>query len=403
MTTHPDLTVLKARCAHFGECGGCLLQDTPYEEQLLQKEAFVKEQFAFLEQAVAPIIPSASPWHYRNKMEFSFSQSLKGEKFLGLMIRKKRGRVVNLDNCFIAPPWFTTLLKKVYSWWLDSGLNAYHHHKDLGSLRTLIVREGVRTGQKMVVLTVSGNAAFALSEDHIASFKEIVLCEQQIDSLILRTQIIAKKQPTRFEEQVLFGQGYITESIGDLRFKIRPSSFFQPHTVQAEQLYRKALQLINFSEKERLLDLYCGTGTLGIFAANKVEAVIGIELNNDAIEDAKENIAMNNITNMEVIQGDVATSLPQDFQPTTIIVDPPRAGLSPEALEQIATLHPKKILYISCNPITQAQNIKELLTRGYKPTAIQPVDQFPHTPHVENIVALERQFCYPSSKITQGL
>lgn len=379
-------------CSQFGICGGCLFQLLPYEEQINNKQLFVKEQFKFSEMPILPIISAPSPWHYRNKMEFSFSQSLKGEKFLGLMMRNKRGRVVNVEECLIAPPWFSSMRQRVYVWWLNSDLDAYHHYKDRGSLRTLTLREGARTGQKMVVLTISGNVAFALSQEQVESFREACLSERKIDSVILRKQIIAKKQPTRFEEKILFGKDYITESMREFRFKIRPSSFFQPHTAAAERLYHEALQLIQLSENDRLLDLYCGTGTVGIFAAKRVQAVMGIELNKDAVEDAKENISLNQIINMKVIQGDVATSLPQDFQPTAIIVDPPRAGLSKEALAQIAGLGSEKILYISCNPVTQAENIKELLKSGYRTTAIQPVDQFPHTPHVENIVALRKLF-----------
>lgn len=368
-------------CQHFGTCGGCRLQNLDYDEQLEGKQQLVESLFP--DHSSLPILPCASPWAYRNKMEFSFSQSLKGERFLGLMMRGKRGRVVNLEECLLVSPWFIETLSTVRNWWEGSGLDAYHPPSDRGHLRTLTLREGIRTGEKMAMLTVSGNPDFAADVDDFAEGVEA-------DSVLVRKQIIQKKVPTRFEERLIRGKDHITEILyGDeakeFRFKIRPSSFFQPNSAQAELLYLRALELAQVEGS--LLDLYCGTGTIGMFASTRASSVVGIELSPQAVADARENLTQNQIKNMEVREGDVGALL-ADLSAETVIVDPPRAGLSKEAIAHLLTLRPKKLCYISCHPASQARDIQKL--EGYRITAIQPVDQFPHTPHIENIVALEQ-------------
>lgn len=383
-----------SRCSHFGSCGGCRFQTTPYEDQLAEKEAFTKKLFEGIEGKWFPILSCDSPWFYRNKMEFSFSQSKKGEKFFGLMMRKKRGKVVNLNECYLTSSWFTAVLNSVRQWWLASDLAAYYPPTGLGLLRTLTIREGIRTQEKMVVLTVSGLASF--SSNYIDAFKEAILKIITPHALILRKQITVKGVPTRFEEEVLYGNHYIHEKLFDrkgrsLSFKVRPASFFQPNTLQAEKLYAQALTLAELCETDVLGDLYCGTGTIGISAASTVKHVIGIELNPDAVFDARDNIVANNISNMEVWEGDVGLGFPiMHHRLSTVIVDPPRAGLSSQALKNVLHLEALKVIYISCNPVTQAENVREFLKNGYISTHFQPIDQFPHTPHIENIVILRK-------------
>ncbi len=374
-------------CPHFGQCGGCKYQHVAYDEQLLQKQAFVRSLF---DRDVEPILACDPPWRYRNKMEFSFSQAKSGEKFLGLM--RKRGRVENLDTCYLTSSWFIEILKRVRAWWEASSLAAYFPPGDRGELRTLTLREGIYTGEKMVILTVSGNPEFQIAEADIQDFIDAV---GEVDALILRTQIIAKKTPTRFEERLLAGNEVIHENLHDAGenaylFRIRAASFFQPNTRQAEALYQLALEGAELKSEEILYDLYCGTGTLGIFAASKVKQVYGIELVPEAVEDARANIKLNNIQNMEVIEGDVGKiELPEP--PTTVILDPPRAGLSAEAISYVLAMSPEKIIYVSCNPVTQAENCQEFESAGYVIDRLQPVDQFPHTPHIENIAFLSRK------------
>lgn len=386
--------MLEPKCPHFGECGGCRFQNIPYEEQLKQKYLFLSQLY---QREVEPFIACADPWHYRNKMEFSFSQSKAKERFLGLMRKGARGKVVSLDVCFLANLWMSEVLRAVKMWWADSGLEAYHPFKNQGSLRTLILREGVYTNEKMAVLTISGNPADAIGEEQAKTFVEHLLSVSPFESIILRRQVIAKKQPTQMVEQVLHGKDHIHERLHDadgrgLLFKIRAASFFQPNTRQAEKLYRKVIEMADINQKETLFDLYCGTGSLGLFASSRAERVFGVEIVPEAIQDAQDNICLNQVGNMEVVKGDVQDILKTiATSPDSIIIDPPRAGLSPQAIQHLKKLMASKILYVSCNPATQAANCKELMEAGYELTRIQPVDQFPHTPHIEVIAQLKRR------------
>ena len=353
---------VEARCKHFGCCGGCNQQTISYDNQLERKQQLINELFP--DHPVEPIIGCENEWQWRNKMEFSFSQDKSGQRFLGLMMRGKRGRVVTLDECHIVNPWFIEVLTQVYDWWEKSGLNAYFPPQDRGELRTLMLREGINTGQKMAVLTVANNA-------------QIPHLPLELDSVILRRQITQKKVPTRFEEEVIFGNPYIEEKLGKYRFRLYPSTFFQPNTLQAERLYSHIADLI---EGKTLLDLYCGTGSIGIFCSSLVEKVIGIEL----VPGAEENVKLNGIGNMEVRVGDVEReTLPEA---DCVIVDPPRAGLGPRMIEKLRGF--KKIIYVSCNPKSQARDIEAL--DSHKVIFLQPIDQFPQTAHIENIALLQR-------------
>lgn len=374
-------------CPHAHECGGCRFQDIDYALQLEQKQAVVAQAFPLF--SVEPIIPCADPWRYRNKMEFSFSQNKAGDKFLGLILRGSRGKVFNLNECLIASPWFAKTVQSVRGWWEKTHLRAYHFHKGEGTLRTLILREGKRTGEKMAMLTVSGNPRFALTRPDINGFIEAI--GDSSVSIFLRIQQCIKGSPTQFYEMHLGGKDHIKEELhinGErLSFIISPTSFFQPNTLQAEILYAKALGMITPSG--HLFDLYAGTATIGMILAQKAEKVTSIELNPHAVFDAKANAELNGISNLELICGDVGKVLSEiNSVPDLVVVDPPRAGLDALALEHLKRLSPRQILYISCNPISQAANIA--LLPDYHILKIQPVDQFPHTPHIENIVLLSR-------------
>jgi 23S rRNA (uracil1939-C5)-methyltransferase len=386
-------------CSHCHICGGCRWQEMEYSHQLKFKEKIIAKEFLGLLQNVKvfPIIPSDDPYHYRNKMEFSFSENGAKTKFLGLMIAAANRYVFNVEKCHLASFWFSDVLNAVRSFWEKSSIKAYNHNCDEGSLRTLTIREGKNTNEKMVFLTVSGNSLFALSKSEINGFVDVVKEIVPQASIFLRIWQIAKKEPTQFFDMHLFGKDHIKEKMTifgkELFFKISPSSFFQPNTFQAQKLYSKALELSNVSNGDTVFDLYCGTGTLGMVFASHVKKVYGIELNADAVIDAEENLKLNGIQNFHLHKGDVGKVLTaliaQKINPDLIIVDPPRAGLDALALENIKSLRPKKFLYVSCNPKTQSENIKDLIQAGYILKVIQPVDQFPHTIHIENIALLE--------------
>lgn len=404
------------KCAHFEKCGGCRWQHLSYETQLVQKETTVRKAFEKLltpEVAVLPILPCDPPWQYRNKMEFSFSSDSLGHNYLGLMLSQSRGKVLNLEECHLVKPWFIEVIHAVRQWWLENKLEAYHPMRNTGSLRTLIVREGITTGDRLVMLTVSGNPDYALKKHQLESFKSSIqkACEQSNPdatlSIFLRIQQIAKGSPTNFYEMQLYGPDYIRETLqvqdhpneppSPIHFRISPSAFFQPNTRQAEKIYSKAFQMADIASGSVVYDLYCGSGALGLCAARRARQVVGIEISPEASLDARTNAAANGFQNITILTGSVGTVLNQikgneNFpDPDAIVIDPPRAGLDNEALNQVLRLNAHTIVYISCNPLTQAVNIESLCQQGYQLKAIQPIDQFPQTIHIENIAILKKR------------
>ncbi len=370
-------------CDHIGECGGCSSQGVAYPAQLQQKQLIIEKLFP----QAAPIVPCKNPWRYRNKMEFSFSQNKAGEKFLGLIMRQSRGKVFNLQECLLSPSWFAQTLKRVKAWWDQIDLSAFHFHRGTGTLRTLTLREGRRTGDRLAMLTVSGDPQFALKRAQLNGF--LAALDDPQMSTFLRVQQCIPKTPTQFYEMHLCGPDHICEELSvagkSLTFKISPSSFFQPNTEQAEVLYTKVLEMAPPSSL--VYDLYCGTATLGMALALQSKKVLAIELNPYAVFDARINAEKNQISNINIECGDVGKLLKETTEhPDLVVVDPPRAGLDALAIRELGRLRPHKILYVSCNPTTQASNIAQL--EGYHVERVQPVDQFPHTPHIENIVLL---------------
>lgn len=394
LTPSPDR--IEPRCAHARTCGGCCWQQMTYSAQLKQKEERVRKAF---NRQPDPIIPCDTPFGYRNKMEFTFSENRGGQRYLGLMIAQAEPYVFNLTECHLTSPWFAKVLSSVRTWWETSSLKAYFPPADTGSLRYLTLREAIRTGQKMAILNVSGNPDFALTRPQLDGYTAAVRSMIAEDiSIFLRIHQTKKGRPTNFYEMHLSGPDHIIEELhleqGPLTFKISPISFFQPNTLAAEKLYNAALSML--PQCPTVYDLYCGTGTLGMAAARHAKQVIGIELSPESIIDAEANLLRNGISNMTLHQGDVGKVIthlmgqPHFVRPDAVIVDPPRAGLDSLALHHLKNLLPKTIVYISCNPLTQAENVAELQKAGYQLNRLQPLDQFPHTYHIENIALLER-------------
>lgn len=381
----PSCDRVEPRCKHVGMCGGCSLQQLSYPKQLELKSNLIRELFPNAE--IAPIIPCKSPWAYRNKMEYSFSENKAGERFFGLIIARSRGRVINLEECHLTSPWFIETLKQVKSWWDATTLKAYHHYSNTGTLRNLTLREGIQTGDKMVILTVSGHPDYAPTQSDLDSFKALFSTE----SVFLKIHQIQKGKPTQFFEVNLCGPEHLTEKLNDYTYKISPSAFFQPNTLQAERLYEAAVKMPSLSKDSIVFDLYCGIASFGMTFAPHVKTVFGIELNPYAVFDARQNLEMNQIKNMEVRQGDVGIVLLELTEtPDLVIIDPPRSGLEERAIKLLLELKPPQILYVSCNPKTQARDIE--LLDGYTLQKVQSVDQFPHTPHLENIAYLTLDF-----------
>jgi 23S rRNA (uracil1939-C5)-methyltransferase len=409
---HPSSDRIEPQCIHFAQCGGCRWQQITYEHQLKIKEQRISrclEPYINSDTISHPIIACSPPWQYRNKVELTFSSDKAMNRYLGFILYASRGKVFNLHECHLVPQWMNSVVHAVREWWNESDIDAYHAFKDTGSLRTLTLRAGQRTGDKMVILTVSGNADFALKQNQLNQFvdsiKQIIATEDTASklSIFLRIQQIAKGQKTNFYEMQLYGPDHICEIMHlpdglqkkqAYTFNISPAAFFQPNTQQAEKLYTRVLEMVRPAREDLVYDLYCGTATLGISFASFVKEVIGIELSPESVLDARENIKRNQLTNITIHQGDVAKILPlliaeENKKPNIVIVDPPRAGLDAKAIQHLIDIRAPKIAYVSCNPTTQAENLKILIEAGYQVQEIQPVEQFPQTVHVENIVILK--------------
>ncbi len=391
----PSPERVEPRCKHARVCGGCCWQQLAYPAQLREKQARVQQAFG-PNALVRPILPAPALFRYRNKMEFTFSENRGGMRYLGLMIAQAEPYVFNVEECHLAASWVSEVLQKIRAWWEASGLKAYHPHTDEGTLRYVTFREAIRTGQKMVILNVSGRAEFAPPKAQLAA---LVSAVGEPMSVFLRIHQTKKGTPTHFYEMHLGGPDHILETLqlqsGPLSFKISPASFFQPNTLQAEALYDAALDLLEPLAPTSIYDLYCGTGTLAMAAARRFGVpAVGIELSPQAVLDAQANCALNGISGCRFELGDVGQTLTRlskesgFLKPDVVIVDPPRAGLDALAICHLEALRPRAILYISCNPLTQAENVRDLERAGYRVVALQPVDQFPHTYHIENIALL---------------
>ena len=404
----------KPVCPHSRICGGCTWHEMKYEKQLEEKEKILLDAFDKLldKQTVEifPIIPFSQQWRYRNKMEFSFSENKGGEKYLGLTIANAKSFIFNVETCFLANKWFSSALQAVRNWWKKTDLHAYFPPKDKGHLRSITMREGIRTQEKLIMLKVSGNKEYVLTEEDKKGFVQAIKDTGIKNiSIFLCIQKIQKGQSTTYEILPLTEKKYITEKLKlsflqksfpkekELIFKISPTSFFQTNTIQAEKLYNLAIKLAEVKKNSIVFDLFSGTGSIAMAFSLFVKKVIAIEINPSAVLDAKKNIEENKLSNIFLYEGDVGevlknlSSKKELFTPPDIVVvDPPRSGLNLKAIEQIKNLKPKKIIYISCNPYTQSENIKELQNL-YILKKIQPIDQFPHTHHIENIAILERE------------
>ncbi|MDR3566632.1 MAG: 23S rRNA (uracil(1939)-C(5))-methyltransferase RlmD [Syntrophobacteraceae bacterium] len=397
-----------ALCPHFGVCGGCFWQDIAYEEQLFWKKAHIIECIEHIagagQREVGPVIASPELFHYRNKMEFTFSnrrwllteelerevdpQSLFG---LGLHVRGLFDKVLNIDTCFLQSCDGSAILREVRKWALASALPAYSVRTHEGYWRFLVIREAKTTGQILLHLITSGtpapNGGVELLARHLLSkFSRITTF---IHSISDKSSQVAVGDSTR----VVFGPGYIEEVLGELRFKISAHSFFQTNTRAALKLYETIARLADFDGSEKVWDLYCGTGSIGLYIASRVKSVIGIELIEEAVRDARQNCLINNIGNCTFFGGDlkdVIGKASQTGRPDVVIVDPPRAGMHPKVVKSLLETLPGRIIAVSCNPASLARDAA-LLLDAYDMGEVQPVDLFPHTPHLECVVRFDRK------------
>ncbi len=384
---------IEARCQHFEHCGGCTWQDLDYAQQLRFKQKQVADCLERLgdqkDVEVWEIIGSDRLFYYRNKMEFSFDVADDGGYTLGLHRRGCWDEIFDLTECHLQSETSNRLVACVRSFVASRNIPVYDVRRHTGFMRFLVIRETAHTGQVMVnLVTASGEVPAA---------QEIVA--QVTDEFPEVTTIVHNETDrkanvaTGDRETVLWGPGYIEEQLFQARFRIRANSFFQTNSRQAERLYRMAFDMLEAGPSDRVLDLYCGTGSIGILLADSVAEVVGVEIVGEAVRAATENAEINGITNISFHENNVRDFLRENReQPGSVdivIVDPPRAGLNPRVLKQIASLRPPKLLYISCNPSTFARDTRQLRQFGYRLPAVQPIDMFPHTMHIELVGRLE--------------
>lgn len=390
----PDRIV--PRCRHVGDCGGCRWQQMDYGAQIRRKRSWIEGLYPEHVAIIGEVIRCDPPWNHRNKMEFTFSQERSGERFLGLLSPTGRGRVVDVVDCQVVSPWVMTALQAVRDWWKSTPLSAYHLHRNQGFLRTLTLREGIHTADKLALLTVAGGQLNEWTEGQKRSFVDCLEQAAGTISVVVRTQHSLKGSPTRFEHEVLCGSGFFFEELmidgQKLRFRVSPTAFFQPNSKQAERLFTTCIHLAGIKPESRVLDLCCGTGTFSLIAGSRARRVKGIDCDVEAITDARENSRLNGMSHVEFEAGDVGQLMPRlilEEKWDVVIIDPPRAGIPKAALLQLLEARLPTIAYVSCNPRTQASDIECLMKGGYRLTRLVPIDQFPHTPHIETIAILQ--------------
>ena len=376
------------KCPHAKKCGGCQLQNMSYERQLSFKQVKVIKLLGRFRH-VDEIIGMAHPYHYRNKVQAAFGE--RGKEIISGIYQSSTHKIVPVDSCLIedqkADEIIVTIRKLVKSF----KLRAFNDVTMKGFLRHVLIKRGFSSGQIMVVL-VTGVMDFPKQEQFVNALlgrhPEITTVVQNVNNK--RTSLLLGE-----DSRVLFGDGYIEEDLCGFRFRISPKAFYQINPTQTEVLYNKALDFADLTGKERVLDAYCGTGTIGIIASPKAGQVVGVELNADAVKDAKMNAQLNNVSNITFHEDDAGRFMVKAARSgeryDVVIMDPPRAGASQDFLKCLVTLAPKKVVYISCNPETQARDVGFLIKNGYRVKKIQPVDMFPHTEHVECIVSLTRK------------
>jgi len=396
-------------CKYFGICGGCKQQDMIYDSQVKFKQEQVVETFerlgGFTGLNIDPILKSEKVFHYRNKMDFSFADKrwlveseinnteiLDRNFALGLHIPNMFDKVLDVNECFIQPAIGNDILNFTREFFKSRNIPIYSTKTHTGFLRNLVIRFSFHTNDLMVNLVTSSEDDNLLREYSSELLKRVPAITTIINNINLKKASIALGD----YEKIFHGTGFIYDLIGDYKFRISANSFFQTNTLQAEILYKKTLEFCGLSGDETIYDLFCGAGTISIYVSGQAKNVFGFESVGSAISDAGINTEFNVINNVNFFQADLYNSILPSVReknlplPDVIITDPPRSGMHQRTVNDIIELSPKKIVYVSCNPATQVRDVALLTAAGYKLVKMQPVDMFPHTYHIENIVLLER-------------
>jgi 23S rRNA (uracil1939-C5)-methyltransferase len=398
---------IEPRCPHFGVCGGCSSQNVEYSLQLEFKREQVRELLrrigGFEAIPVAPTLASPDPYYYRNKMEFSFGSRrwllpeeiasetpLEKDFALGLHIPGRFDRILDLQACFLQSPLSAEILNWTRDFAMRAGWAPYDPRAHQGFARNLVIRTGWKSAEVMVVLVTtdgSGAEVARYGEAMQAAFPQVTTLLHSIHS---GRSPVAAGAPT----EPLFGRGWISERIADKSFRVGPFTFFQPNSAQTEKLFEVIADFADLSAGTKVWDLYSGVGAISIFLAESGASFVGVESSAEAVKAAGLNAADNGLQHLQFVVGEVEKIIDEGFvqemgRPDVVILDPPRAGLHVNALHRLLAVSAERIVYISCNPATQARDLK-MLSPDYRIGRVQPVDMFPQTPHIENVVELIR-------------
>jgi 23S rRNA (uracil1939-C5)-methyltransferase len=401
----PSPQRVEAPCPYFGRCGGCRLQHVAYPAQLAYKSKQVADALERLgglrDVELRPIIGARETFGYRNKMEFTVARAprgtpgampgdMPGDMIVGLHEADRYDAVLDIERCLLQSDKMNALLTEARAFFAERGLSVYEQDSGEGLLRFLMLREGQHTGELMTNVVTSAPAVSELAP----------LAERLAARVPGTTSVVMNVNPKKasvavgVEEHLLGGRDHIREGVGGLTFQVSANSFFQTNTRQAERLFDLVVESTALTGAETVFDLYSGTGTISLLLARRSRWVYGVELAQAAIDDAGKNAAANGITNCTFLCGEVRFVLPsliaKGVTAEVVVADPPRAGFHPKALHALATLGARRIVYVSCNPTTLARDLGELVRGGYRLEWVQPVDMFPHTPHIEAVARLER-------------
>lgn len=379
---------VKPKCKHFKECGGCQLQHMSNKAQREYKEKVVRrlmKPFGKIEN----IISMEEPYDYRNKIHSTFTSPQRGEITSGIY-KEYSHEIIPIDRCIIQDPRADEIILTIRKLAKSFKMRAYDEDRKQGFLRHVLIRTGFKTGQIMVVLVVA-DKIFTSKNNFVKALRKE---HPEITTIIMNINNKSTSMVLGHEEKVLFGKGFIEDELCGLKFKLSSSAFYQINPIQTEKLYNKAIEMAELTGKETVLDAYSGIGTIALIASKKAKEVIGVELNREAVKNAIGNAKANNINNVKFYEGDAGEFMEELAETNqkldTVFMDPPRNGSDEVFLESLVKLAPKNIVYISCNPETQERDLKYLVKKGYAVDKIQPLDMFPQTVHIENIVRLTR-------------
>ncbi len=410
---------IPARCPHFHDCGGCVWQNLPYNKQIEYKEEIVRETLGHLTPVddaarkalvgrVLGIIPSPQIFNYRNKMEFSFgyttmrTEEKNGRRLyfdegptVGFHQPGKWDTVLPISECHLYDEQTSMLLQDVRRFMEQTRLPVFNPKTNKGMLRTLLLRRGVYTGEQMICFVM--HARKKELEPLFQHFLRAFGGRPHLASLLIVEHLGTHERPEFPKVHTLVGKPSITERLFDLMFEISPFSFFQTNTLAAEKLYRAIADAADLTQRDTVLDLYCGMGTIGQYLARFCAKVVGVESHPTAVDDALKSAGRNRIANISFYKGRAEQVMENQLKPggkyafDVIVVDPPRAGLHPKARDAVIGHKPKKVVYVSCNTSTFARDLGDFLKAGYELRTVQPVDLFPHTGHIETVALLQRK------------